>query len=165
MKPGPIQTSVVAFAFGWRNGPNGTLLPGPPNKAIAASTLAFVKKHPHVHVYAQTGISEVLTADGLKNVVSLVPAPGTTYIDTLDVAKEAVTKAQQAGVPLGTVGVFAFTDHAARAVGAAQMAGMTAAVPSGVTLPSTYDPQSGQASTRSRASYFVEDLLGRAIGD
>ena len=40
-------------------------------------------------------------------------------------------------------------------------AAMDAAVPSGVTLPSTYDAQSGQTWTRDRAAYLPIDLVGR----
>ncbi|MCU1396272.1 MAG: hypothetical protein JWM34_4700 [Ilumatobacteraceae bacterium] len=43
----------------------------------------------------------------------------------------------------------------------AEKAGMTAFVPDGVVLPSTYDPESGQSWTRDRASYLAIDIVGR----
>ena len=167
--PAKSVHSVLAFAFGWRVGANGAIEAGPVNQALAATTMAFVRAHPRVHVYAQTGIAETLIGEGAKGVVTIAGPIGANgqpgYIDTLDVARQAMAKAEAAGVTLGTVGVIAFRDHAARASAAAQKAGLSAGVPSGVVLPQTYDPESAQASTRTRGAYLVSDLLGRLIGD
>ena len=45
----------------------------------------------------------------------------------------------------------------------AEGAGMDAAVPDGVDLPSTYDPRSGQEWTRDRLAYLTTDLQGRLL--
>ena len=76
--------------------------------------MAFVRAHPRVHVYAQTGIAETLIGEGAKGVVTIAGPIGANgqpgYIDTLDVARQAMAKAEAAGVTLGTVGVIAFRD-------------------------------------------------------
>jgi len=157
--------SLVVFAFGNRLGAGGQLLPGPTNEALAKVVEKFVVKHP-VPVYAQTEIAQQLQAAGVPHVTSIDPvtaADGTvTYLSTAGVAQQVMTKAQAAGEKLGRVGVIGFSDHAVRCVLTARKAGMTsAAVPTGVTLPTAYDPESNQTWTRSRAVYLPTDLLGR----
>ncbi len=157
--------SVVVFAFGNRLAADGTLEPGPTNQALAATTKAFVTKHP-VPVFAQTEIAQILQAEGVRRVTSIDPVTGpdgkVVYLSTAGVAAQAITKAKAAATDLGTVGVIGFADHAVRCVLTARTAGMTgAAVPKGVVLPHTYDAQSGQPWTRDRNSYLPTDLIGR----
>jgi hypothetical protein len=156
--------SVLVFAFGNRLAPDGSLVPGPTNDALAKVTRGFVAKH-HVPVYAQTEIAHTLIAEGVKDVVSIDPVIGAdgkiVYLSTAGVAAQTVSKAAAAGRKLGAVGVIGFADHAVRCVLTARAAGMTAAVPRGVVLPATYDPQSNQSWTRNRAAYLPTDLLGR----
>jgi len=156
--------SVLVFAFGNRTAADGSLVPGPTNEALAKVTRGFVAKH-HVPVYAQTEIARILIAEGVKDVVSIDPVIGAdgkvVYLSTAGVAAQVVDKARAAGHELGTVGVIGFADHAVRCVLTARAAGMTAAVPKGVVLPATYDAQSSQSWTRSRAVYLPTDLIGR----
>lgn len=157
--------SLVVFAFGNRIGRAGDLQAGPTNEALAKAVFRFVLKHP-VPVFAQTEIATQLQASGVQDVTSIDPvtAPdGTvTYLSTAGVAQQAVSKAQAAGVELGTVGVIGFADHSVRCVLTARKAGMTdAAVPKGVALPKVYDPESNQSWTRTRAAYLPTDLIGR----
>lgn len=157
--------SLLVFAFGNRIGDAGDLQAGPTNEALATAAFRFALKH-DVRVYAQTEIATQLQAAGMHDVVSIDPvtAPdGTvTYLSTAGVAEQAVSRAQAAGVQLGTVGVIGFSDHAVRCVLTARKAGMTdAAVPKGVTLPTVYDPESNQSWTRTRPAYLPTDLIGR----
>lgn len=156
--------SIVAYSFGLRDDGAGTLTPGPVNEQIAAAIEAFVTGHP-VPVFAQWEIAEVLAAAGVPGVTSIEPdtaADGSVvYLSTAGVAAKAKALAAEAGIELGTVGVFGFADHLVRCVMTTEAAGMTAAVPAGVTYPSAYDPQSAQPWTRDRATYLTTDLLGR----
>jgi len=156
--------SAIVFAFGNRVGGDGSVTPGPTNGALATATKRFVKEHP-VPVFAQQEIAQQLQAEGVKHVTSIDPEVGPdgrlVYLSTAGVAAQIVQKAQAAGVELGTVGVIGFADHVMRCVLTAEAAGMTAAVPKGVALPHSYDPESGQAWTRDRKSYLATDLIGR----
>jgi hypothetical protein len=163
-RPARTVDSLVAFSFGYRLAPDGAITPGPTNEKLAAVTEKFVEKHP-VPVFAQWEIAQRLRADGVKHVTSIDPHVGSdgkvVYLSTAGVAAEVVDRARAAGVALGQVGVIAFGDHAVRSVLTAKAAGMKAAVPRGVELPTKYDVESGQPWTRDRASWLAVDLLGR----
>jgi len=156
--------SLVVYAFGNRVAADGTLSPGPTNEALAATVESVVAQHP-VPVYAQWEVADLLTAKGVPGVVSIgrdVAADGTvTYLSTAGVAAKAVALAAEGGTELGHVGVIGFADHAVRCVLTSRAAGMTADVPEGVGLPSTYDPESGQGWTRDRLTYLGVDLPAR----
>lgn len=156
--------SLVIFAFGYRTAADGTQLPGPANEAMATVAQDFVAEHP-VPIYAQREIASVLLANGVPDVTSIEPVVGPDgteqYLSTAGAAAQVVERAQAAGVDLGTVGVIGFADHAGRCVLTAEAAGMTAAVPAGVTLPSEYDAESAQAWTRDRVTYLATDLGSR----
>lgn len=156
--------SVIVYAFGYRTAPDGTLLPGPANEALAAATRKFVRRH-HVPVFAQTEIAQLLLEEGVKQVTSIDPTVGpdgqVVYLSTAGVVAQVREKAEAGGIDLGTVGVLGFSDHAVRCVLTTQTAGLDAAVPKGVRLPSTYDSESSQPWTRDRASYIPVDLTGR----
>ena len=61
------------------------------------------------------------------------------------------------------VGIIAFSDHADRAVLTAEAAHLSAGVPTGVKLPNTYDPGSGQSWTTNPLSYLDTDLADRIL--
>jgi hypothetical protein len=84
-----------------------------------------------------------------------------TYLSTAGVADKAVALAAEAGTDLGHVGVIGFADHAVRCVLTSRAAGMTADVPTGVTLPTEYDAESGQPWTRNRLDYLSVDIPAR----
>ena len=55
----------------------------------------------------------------------------------------------------------AFSDHLWRAVYTTRANGLDAYAPAEIAMPSTYDPQSGQDWTRSRAAYLPRDYAAR----
>lgn len=146
--------------------PMDELVPGPTNEALAQAAADFVEDHP-VPIVAQWEVAQVLEEMGVPDVISVEPdvaADGTvTYLSTKGVADKGLTLAEEAGVPVGQAGVLCFADHAVRCLLTAEAAGMTAGVPAGVELPDEYDPESGQAWTRSREAWIPVDLLGRSI--
>lgn len=156
--------SLVAFSFGNRVASDGTITAGPVNEHLAATIEKFVRRHP-VPVFAQHEIAQILQADGVEHVTSIEPDVGPdgqpVYLSTAGVAEKIVAQSAAAEVALGDVGVIGFADHAVRTVLTARRARMHAAVPRGVVLAKTYDPQSGQPWTRSRAAYVPVDLIGR----
>ena len=158
--------SLVVYAFGNREAAGGALTPGPTNEALAQLTADFLAAHP-VPVFAQWEVADLLAAQGVTGVTSIDPDSGPggemVYLSTAGVADKAVALADAAGVDLGQVGVIAFQDHAARCVLVSEDAGMAAAVPEGVELPSAYDRQSGQEWTRGRLTYLATDLQGRLL--
>jgi hypothetical protein len=165
--PAAEVDQVVVFSFGNRVADDGTVSPGPMNEALADAAAAFVADRP-VPVYAQWEVARLLAERGVPGVVSIEPGVDANgevvYLSTAGVAAEAVRLAADAGAPLGTVGVLCFQDHAARCVSTARAAGMDAAVPEGIRLPSTYDPGSGQPWTRDRVAYVTQDLAARLLG-
>jgi hypothetical protein len=158
--------SLVVFAFGNRVAGDGSLSPGPVNQDLADVTAAFVAEHP-VPVFAQWEVADLLIAAAVPDVTSIEPDTGpdgeVIYLSTAGVAEKAVALADEQGVDLGQVGVICFADHVGRCVLTAEGAGMDAAVPEGVDLPSTYDPRSGQEWTRDRLAYLTTDLQGRLL--
>lgn len=157
--------SVLVFEFGNRVAQDGTITAGPTNDALAVATETFAKKHPGIPILAQQQIAEQVQASGVQNVTSINPVIGSggqlVYLSTAGVVAQAVADASTAGISLGQVGIIAFSDHASRCILTAEAAGLSAAVPKGVKLPSTYDPGSGQSWTTNRLSYLEVDLLDR----
>lgn len=172
--------SLWIFGFGYRlaDGFDGTttagnpvpppeaIVPGPTNEALARLAAEFIAQHP-VPVIAQWEVAVVLDRLGVRGVISVGPdfaADGTvSYLSTAGVVDKGLRVAAEQGVHVGRAGIVCFADHAVRCVLTALAAGMTAAVPDGVELPSDYDPDSGQSWTRSRASFIPADLLARAF--
>lgn len=156
--------SIIAYAFGNRVAADGTTTPGPVNEQLADVIAGFVAEHP-VPVFAQEEIASFLIADGVPNVFSIGPdiaEDGTVvYLSTVGVAEKAVAMAAAEGIELGHVGVVGFADHSVRCVLTTRSIGLTADVPAGIALPSTYDPESGQVWTRDRQTYVTTDLIAR----
>lgn len=142
------------------------LQPGPINEELARAAAAFVRRNP-VPIIAQWEVARVLRELGVSDVISVEPkiAPdGTvTYLTTPDVVTEGARMAAEAGIDVGHAGVLCFEDHVVGCLLAARKGGLEADVPTGVTLPSDYDDQSGQLWTRSVADWFPVDILGRAF--
>lgn len=163
-------TLIVAYSFGNRIpagvDPARTVgEPGPVNEELAAAVMA-TRGDRAVPIYAQTEIAVVLKARyGLTDVVSIDPdraADGTlVYLSTDGVAAK-IAELRGASAPRDSVAVVAFQDHLWRATATTAKHGFAAAfAPAGVTMPSTYDPQSGQLWTTSPLLYIPTDLLGR----
>ncbi|WP_433592061.1 hypothetical protein [Nocardia sp. CA-145437] len=118
-----------------------------------------------IPVYAQTVIADVLRGKyGMTDVVAIAAdqqADGTlTYLSTDGVAKKV---AALRGTSQGTdvAGVIAFKDHLWRATYTTRDNGLHAYAPAGITMPSHYDAQSGQAWTTSATTYLPVDMAAR----
>ena len=153
--------TIVAFTFGNRMSSNGNRSPGPVNEAIAR-VAADVQRRSGSIVYAQWEVAEALAP--ILPEVRIVPIypdrdarAEPVYLGTLAVIRRLLT---HSGGPeaLGTVGIVAFRDHLRRCISTARALGLDAYAPAGVTMPETYDPQSGQPWCRSRIAYLLHDL-------
>ena len=104
---------------------------------------------------------------GVEGVISVEPDVATdgsvVYLSTAGVTAKGLRLAADAGLAVGHVGVVAHIDHAVRCLLTARAAGLAADVAADMALPTAYDPQSGQAWTRSRAAFIPLDLLGRTL--
>lgn len=153
--------AVAVFSFGNRVADDGSVSAGPTNQALADVTAALVAEHP-MPVYAQWEVARLLIDAGVPNVNSVEPVTDAdgkvTYLSTRGVA-DVIASAGEGS--LGRVGVVCFADHEGRCVLTATAAGLDATAVEGVELPSTYDPDSGQAWTRDRVAYLTTDLAGR----
>ncbi|MRH90859.1 hypothetical protein GFY24_26045 [Nocardia sp. SYP-A9097] len=167
--PAASATLIVAYSFGNRI-PAGVDSartigePGPVNEALAAAVMA-TRGDRSVPVYAQTEIATVLKSRyGLTDVISIDPeraADGTlVYLSTDGVAAK-VAELRGASVASDSAAVVAFHDHLWRATRTTGKHGFNAFAPADVTMPSTYDPQSGQIWTTSALLYLPTDMLGR----
>ncbi len=110
-------------------------------------------------------IVPALTDVGFTWDLPTVPATqiGTiVYLSTAGVAAEAVTRAGGAAA-MGAVAVVGHRDHAKRCIQTSQLAGMKAAAVAEVSLPTVYDPQSGQPWTRNRSLYLVHDMYAQML--
>ena len=160
-KPIPAKAvdSLIVYAFGNRVDAAGATTAGPTNEQLAKAVQAFVAKH-EVPVYAQQEVAQYLT--GVPDVTSIDPVVGPdgkiVYLSTAGAADQAKQKGAT-----GTVGVVCFADHVGRCLLTPQkvFGSKGVGIPKGITLPSSYDPQSGQPWTRDRKSYLQTDLAGR----
>ncbi|WP_244976059.1 hypothetical protein [Nocardia huaxiensis] len=167
--PADSATLIVAYSFGNRipAGLDSTREvgePGPVNEELAAAVVA-ARGDRAVPVYAQTEIAEVLRSRyGLTDVVSIDPdraADGTlVYLSTDGVAAK-VAELRGAALTSDRAAVVAFQDHLWRATRTTAKRGFEAFAPAGVTMPSVYDPESGQPWTTSPVLYLPTDFAGR----
>lgn len=167
--------SILALAFGNRpNAKSGNSLlpgeqeeladPGLTNEQLADAVYELYSQRP-VSIYAQWEIARFLVSKyQLVNVVSIEPTFTSQgkieYLSTLGVVQQAVIIAKGAA-NLGTCAVIGHHDHVRRCIMTAESCGLRAFKPEGITLPSDYDPESGQVWTRSRALYVPIDLAAR----
>jgi len=149
---------VLAFTFGNRMLPNGNRAPGPVNEALA-EIAAQLHRRTGAAILAQWEVAEALGPD--IQVTPIYPARDQRgepiYFGTQPAAAEMFRLADTSGPAL----VVAFADHLRRAVMAARANGFDAYAPAGITMPSTYDPESGQAWCRTRLGYLLHDLMLR----
>ena len=156
--------SIVAYAFGNRILPNGNRLPGPMNEALADLVVQLHQKT-NAPVYAQWEIAEAIAdriASEKLNVINPVldGQANVVYLSTAGVAS-AILKHVGGSQKLGKVAVIAFNDHLYRCIKVSRAAGMDASAPAGYSMPSDYDPHSGQPWTRNRLTYVVADIKAR----
>ncbi|MDF0606155.1 hypothetical protein HZU77_010900 [Neisseriaceae bacterium TC5R-5] len=166
---------LVAYGFGNRpnsasgntanNGANQAALPdpGPVNEALADAVYQIYQLNP-VKIYAQWEIARFLLSKYQLPVISIEPiiaADGSiTYLSTDGVAA-AVIQQEGSAAAMGKVGIVAHRDHAKRCINTSKLLGMDAYAVQEVALPLMYDPQSGQAWTRSRDLYLVHDIAAQ----
>ncbi|MFE5287586.1 hypothetical protein ACFRAQ_21680 [Nocardia sp. NPDC056611] len=118
-----------------------------------------------IPVYARTVIADVLRGKyGMTDVVAIAAdqqADGTlTYLSTDGVAKK-VAALRGTSQATDVAGVIAFKDHLWRATYTTRDNGLHAYAPAGITMPSHYDAQSGQAWTTSATTYLPVDMAAR----
>lgn len=147
--------ALVVFAFGNRID-GGVLGAGPVNESLARTVESFAEAR-SIPIYAQWEVAELLAV----RCHVIRPDVGDDGKETYLSTEGVVVAALRLSMPASGVGVVAFADHAVRCVMTCRKHGVDAAVPAGIELPRTYDPQSGQAWTRDRATYVAVDLFGR----
>lgn len=170
-RPADQLDALVAYSFGTRiedgdDPDRGIVTPGPVNEQLAAAVVQ-ARGDRDIPVYAQFEIAGVLTSQyGLRDVHAIDPvrnSDGTvTYLSTDGVAKQVAEK-MGPSIDTTTIGVVAFRDHLWRSTYTSRVNGLHAFALSDVTMPSTYDPLSGQEWTRSREAYLPRDYAGRAM--
>ncbi|TJZ79444.1 hypothetical protein FCG67_07365 [Rhodococcus oryzae] len=167
--PADQFTLIVAFSFGNRM-PAGADPertegePGPVNEALA-DTVVAARGDRDIPVYAQTPIADVLrTKHGMDDVVAIaadVRPDGTLAYLSTDGAAAKVAALRGASQATDVAGVVAFGDHQWRATRTAEANGFRTYAPLGISMPGQYDPQSGQAWTRSPGVYLPTDYAAR----
>ena len=158
-------TTILAFTFGNRMQPNGNRTPGPVNEALA-DIAARLYGETGAPVFAQWEVAEAIGGRVPQDkLTAIFPARDAKaepqYLSTSGVIEEVIRRVgDQAS--LGRVGIVAFADHAWRCIATTRHFGVTdAAIPEGYTMPSQYDPLSGQPWCRSRLAYLLHDIAIR----
>lgn len=149
--------ALVVFAFGNRVLPNGELAPGPVNEELAAQADAW-QAATGLPVIAQWEVADAMQTTTTRVGVVERADGSVEYLSTAGVADQVfgLTDARN-------VVVLAMADHAVRCCRTLERVGFSAGIPTGVELPSVYDPESGQPWTRDRASYLAIDILARCV--
>ncbi len=149
---------ILGFTFGNRMLPSGNRTPGPVNQALARIAAAL-SRETGAPVVAQWEVAEALPS-GIP-ATAIYPSRDARgeplYLGTQQTANEMHRLRGTSGPVL----VVAFADHLRRAVTAARRSGFEAWAPAGVTMPSDYDPDSGQPWCRTRRAYVLHDLMLR----
>ncbi|RQR60121.1 Tat pathway signal protein [Burkholderia sp. Bp9126] len=156
--------AIVAYSFGSRAGPaGGAPLPGPVNEQIADAVYQLRQKTT-AQIYAQQEVASVLASKyALTAGVVSIPTPTAagstgTLVPTPDGVAAAIVRQAGAAAALQKVAVVTHLDQASLAVQASNAAGMNAAVPAGLSLPSAYDASARQAALRRRDLYLLGNL-------
>jgi len=158
-------TTILAFTFGNQMQPNGNRTPGPVNEMLGDLT-ARLHGETGAPVFAQWEIAEAVGGRVPQDkLTAIFPARDARaeplYLSTSGVVEAVIGRVGDPGL-FGTVGIVAFADHAWRCVATARRFGLTdAALPAGYTMPSQYDPLSGQPWCRSRLAYLLHDIAIR----
>jgi len=163
---GQIDT-IVAYSFGNRAAASGSApVPGPVNEAIADAVFQLRRKVA-APIVAQQEVASVLASKyGLSAGVTSIPLPAApasagNVVPTPDGVAAAIVKQAGAAAALGKVGIVTHQDQASIAVQMSNAAGMQAAVPAGVSLPSAYDASAQQPVQRRRDLYLLGILATR----
>ncbi|VWB12862.1 Tat pathway signal protein [Burkholderia lata] len=154
--------TIAAFGFGSRAGASGAApVPGPVNEAIADTVFQLRQKVP-APIFAQQEVASVLASKygmtaGVTSIATAALAAGSP-IPTPDGIAAAIVKQAGSAAALGKVGVVTHSDQASIAVRVSTAAGMQAAVPAGLTLPSLYDTSAQMPALRRRDLYLMSNV-------
>ncbi|OXI18335.1 Tat pathway signal protein [Burkholderia sp. AU15512] len=149
--------TIVALSFGSR----AAAVPGPVNEAIADAVF-LLRQTVAVRIFAQQEVASVLASKyGLTAGVTSIATPALAAgspIPTPDGVAAAIVKRAGSAAALGNVGVVTHTDQASLAVRVSNAAGMQAAVPAGLALPSLYDASAQMPALRRRDLYLLSNV-------
>ncbi|OXJ10315.1 Tat pathway signal protein [Burkholderia sp. HI2500] len=165
--PPTVQTTAIntiaAFSFGSRAAAatGAAPVPGPVNEAIADAVFLLHQKVA-VRIFAQQEVASVLASKyGLTAGVTSIATPALAAgspIPTPDGVAAAIVKQAGSAAALGNVGVVTHADQASLAVRVSNAAGMQAAVPAGLALPSLYDASAQMPALRRRDLYLLSNV-------
>ncbi|ORT83178.1 Tat pathway signal protein [Burkholderia puraquae] len=153
--------TIAAFSFGSRAGASGAApVPGPVNEAIADAVFQLRQKV-SAPIFAQQEVASVLASKygltaGVMSIATPALAAGSP-IPTPDGVAAAIVKQAGSAAALGKVGVVTHSDQASIAVRVSTAAGMQAAVPAGLALPSLYDTSAWMPALRRRDLYLLSN--------
>ncbi|KAG8155607.1 Tat pathway signal protein [Burkholderia catarinensis] len=153
--------TIAAFGFGSRAGASGAApVPGPVNEAIA-DVVFQLRQKVAAPIFAQQEVAGVLASKyGLTAGVTSIATPAAAAgspIPTPDGVAAAIVRQAGSAAALGKVGVVTHLDQASIAVRVSNTAGMQAAVPAGLTLPSLYDTAAQMPALRRRDLYLLSN--------
>ncbi|EKS9795560.1 MULTISPECIES: Tat pathway signal protein [Burkholderia] len=155
--PNTTINTIAAFSFGSR----AAAAPGPVNEAIADAVFLLHQKVA-VRIFAQQEVASVLASKyGLTAGVTSIATPAAAAgspIPTPDGIAAAIVKQAGSAAALGNVGVVTHADQASLVVRVSNAAGMQAAVPAGLTLPSLYDASAQMPALRRRDLYLLSNV-------
>jgi hypothetical protein len=151
--------TIAAFSFGSRAGASAAApVPGPVNEAIADAVFQLRQKVA-APILAQQEVASVLASKyGLTAGVTSIATPALAAgspIPTPDGVVAAIVRQAGSAAALGKVGVVTHPDQASLAVRVSNAAGMQAAVPAGLVLPSLYDTSAQMPAMRRRDLYLL----------
>ncbi|CAB3962790.1 Tat pathway signal protein [Burkholderia cenocepacia] len=165
--PPTVQTTAIntiaAFSFGSRAAAatGAAPVPGPVNEAIADAVF-LLRQKVAVRIFAQQEVASVLASKyGLTAGVTSIATPALAAgspIPTPDGVAAAIVKQAGSAAALGNVGVVTHADQASLAVRVSNAAGMQAAVPAGLALPSLYDASAQMPALRRRDLYLLSNV-------
>ena len=153
--------TIVAYGFGSRAAASGTVpVPGPVNEAIADAVFRL-RQTIATPVFAQQEVVAVLASKyGLASGVTSIATPAAVAgspIPTPAGVAAAIVKQAGSAAALGAVAIVTHADQASIAVRVSNAAGMQAAVPAGLALPSLYDTSAQQPAMRRRDLYLMSN--------
>ncbi len=153
--------TIVAYGFGSRAAASGTVpVPGPVNEAIADAVFRL-RQTIAAPVFAQQEVAAVLASKyGLTSGVTSIATPAAVAgspIPTPDGVAAAIVRQAGSAAALGTVAIVTHADQASIAVRVSNAAGMQAAVPAGLALPTFYDTSAQQPAMRRRDLYLMSN--------
>ncbi|GAA4877421.1 hypothetical protein [Ferrimonas pelagia] len=158
--------AIIACSFGYARQENGNIIAGPMNAQLADVVVALQQQH-QCRVFAQWEIAEAIGNRIDHTQLTAIhpdidPHDATvTYLSTTGVLNKVIKALSFEPPELGNVLMVAWRHHITRTVNAARQCGFHAWSAPLDTLPSDYDPASGQAWTRNPRDYLLHDVVAR----